>query len=124
MYAWSADRSALPSDDDAESMVLTPELVVYPHIEEVLSVGELEKEKRRQRRLKKLRCFTGIMMERRTLVAGAVLVLGVAMAFYGMRTGRVSGYGRGGTRGWRKFGGEFGGVLVAASEKILNGFKV
>lgn len=121
---WSANAHALPSDGDAESMVLTPELVVYPYIEEVRSTDDVEKEKRRQRSLKKLQRLAKIIVERRTLMAGVVLVLGVAIAVYRIRTGRVNGYGRVGIQSWSKVGGELGGVLVTASEKIFNGFKV
>jgi len=57
------------------------------------------------------------------MVAGAVLVLGIAIAVYGIRTGRTThGYGHGGARGWKRLGGQLGIVLVAASERILERF--
>lgn len=70
------------------------------------------------------------------MVAGTVLVLGVALAVYGIkaRNGGTAGLflsfadhngrhpgGSGGTKDWKRVGGWVGGALVGISEKILNG---
>jgi hypothetical protein len=113
-------------DDEAESMVLHPELIVYPYIEEPspsISSDEDQDEKHRRRKMKK---STPRRFETRTMVVGAVIVLGVSIgvaAVYGIR----AGHGHGGTGGrgswsWRKVGGQVGGVLVGASERIVEGF--
>ncbi|KAH9918040.1 rab-GTPase-TBC domain-containing protein, partial [Amylocystis lapponica] len=96
MLTWFEDPSELPSDDDAERMVLKPELVVRPVIDpedEVASDDETdstrrahEKQARRRRRLRKPH---RLAVQRKTMVAGAVLVLGVAMAVYGINAGGV-----------------------------------
>ena len=124
VYTFSVSHSALPSDDEAEAMVRNPGLVVYPQMpfgveeeeESAESEGEWEKggrkgekgksrEKGRGRRPKikerlgeKKRWPAG-RPQTTTVVAGAVVVLGVAMAVYGMRRGGGVGAGEEGWRG-------------------------
>lgn len=112
VYTFSVSPSALPSDDEAEAMVRNPGLVVYPQMpfgakeeeESAESDGEWEKggrkgekgksrEKGRGRR-QKMKERIGEKKRRparrpqtSTVVAGAVVVLGVGMAVYGMRRG-------------------------------------
>ena len=89
-----------------------------------------------KRRRNKLRKSPFSRMEKRTMVAGTVLVLGVALAVYGIkaRNGGTAGLflsfadhngrhpgGSGGTKDWKRVGGWVGGALVGISEKILNG---
>jgi len=125
--AGDGDRQGL-GDDEAESMMLHPELVVYPYIEEhppSLSSDEDQDEKHRRRKMKKL---NPRRFETRTMVVGAVIVLGVSIgvaAVYGIRAGHGHGHGGTGGRGswsWKKVGGQVGGVLVGASERIVEGF--
>ncbi|KAF8878467.1 hypothetical protein CPB84DRAFT_1852349 [Gymnopilus junonius] len=170
--SWAAKRSVhlvrvacgLPSDNMAEAMVARPELVVYPFVEEA-EKAEREayllpkKNKRREsksksapgktyrkrRRLKKSLPFGH--MENKTILAGTVLVLGVAMAVYGIKTRSTSHSGGGvpffgyegrtaataaaaaggssgsgsGAKELKKLGGWIGGTLVGMSEKIING---
>ncbi|KAI0365803.1 hypothetical protein BV20DRAFT_713880 [Pilatotrama ljubarskyi] len=147
MRTWSERPSELPDDDEAELMVTKPELIVLPYIEpeddDIASDGESsfrhsprekgrrkkaerEKEKRR-RKLRKPRRLTDIVVQRKTMVAGAVLVLGVAMAVYGFNAGlpgtggghHRSGFGR----EWRKMGRFLGGALVGAGEKVFQGIR-
>ncbi|KAI0641372.1 rab-GTPase-TBC domain-containing protein [Trametes meyenii] len=143
MITWSERRAELPDDDEAELMVTKPELVVLPHVEpddDVASDGDSfngpgrregrghEKDKdRRQRRLRKPRRLTDLVVQRKTMVAGAVLVLGVAMAVYGYNAGlpgsggghHRSGFGR----EWRKVGRFLGGALLGAGERVLDGVR-
>lgn len=88
------------------------------------------KDKRHPRKLRKTR-----MVERRTMVASAVLVLGVAMAVYGVKVHSGGGRGGGGGvfglgfglvepgkewKGLKKIGGWVGGLMVGATERVLN----
>lgn len=139
MLTWSERRVELPSDDDAERMVLNPDLIVLPHIEsddDVASDGDSyragsgrksqksEREKRR-RKLRKPRRLTDMVVQRKTMVAGAVLVLGVAMAVYGFNAGlpgsggghHRSGFGR----EFRKVGRFLGGAIVGIGERAFEG---
>lgn len=123
VYTWSEDPSILPSDDEAEAAVLKPELIVYPYVEPEVSEDDERDEKgskRRRRKLKKSRRFP---VGGRTMVAGAVIVLGVSMAVYGVRSGHIQRYSRGhGWRPWRKIE-QVGGILVKASERIIHGLQ-
>jgi hypothetical protein len=86
-------------DAEAEAMVLHPELIVYPYVppgpedtkeedsawSEVEENGMEKKGKRRRRKLQKSRRFD---MRTKTIVAGALVVLGVSVAIYGIRAQR------------------------------------
>ncbi|KZV64179.1 hypothetical protein PENSPDRAFT_690995 [Peniophora sp. CONT] len=133
---WSEDPTKLPEDEEAERMVVAAVDIVYPDAPEPEPFSgdekhphpgkereHAEKEKRRRRKLhkSKQRLFGGlIVVERRTMLAGAALVLGVAMAVsvYSTRggggAGGMYGHGRGagiagfvgaGERLWSAFGG-------------------
>ena len=91
------------------------------------------------RKRRKLRKSPFAQMERRTMVAGTVLVLGVAMAVYGIKTRNANGLplfgvhegraaagagvavGAGSAKDLKKFGGWLGGALVGMTEKIMTG---
>lgn len=87
-------------DDEAEAMILHPELIVYPDVPELPATGDKESEdesrvdvnhgeKRRRRKSLKPRLLD---TRTKTMVAGAIVVLGVAMAVYGIRQrGSTSG---------------------------------
>ncbi|KAI0353911.1 hypothetical protein OH77DRAFT_1406209 [Trametes cingulata] len=144
MRTWSEHPSELPDDDEAELMVTKPELIVLPYIEpeddDIASDGEssfrhspgekrrrekAEKEKRR-RKLRKPRKLTDIVVQRKTMVAGAVLVLGVAMAVYGYNAGLPGsgGHHRSGLgRDLRKVGRFLGGALMGVGEKVIEGIR-
>ncbi|KZT24850.1 hypothetical protein NEOLEDRAFT_1134531 [Neolentinus lepideus HHB14362 ss-1] len=123
IFTWSENPAYLPDDDEAEEMVLRPELVVLPQVEstdEDKEEDQHEKERRRRKKLKKPRRFAGVVVERRVMVAGAVLVLGVAMAVYGIRavpddTSRHH---------WRRVGRWVGGLLVGVSERVFDGIRL
>ncbi|TFK38258.1 rab-GTPase-TBC domain-containing protein [Crucibulum laeve] len=138
VYTWSESNGQLPLDDDAEAMVSHPELVVYPFVEgdeevesdsgkdEDSSYYESEKknkgkEKRKRRKLRKpfpAMSLRRSRIEKRTMLAGAVLVLGVAMAVYGVKTRSVNPRDR---EQWRMFSGWVGGALVGAGSKLVHG---
>jgi TBC1 domain family member 20 len=98
IFTWSESFSSLPSDNTAEAMVSRPELVVYPFIETQMISKESSKseEKTNKKTHRKRHKSPFSHMEKKTMVAGTVIVLGVAMAIYGVkasRTGDRSVYG-------------------------------
>jgi hypothetical protein len=140
IFTWSESFSSLPSDNTAEAMVSRPELVVYPFIETQMkskewSESEEKTSKKTHRKRHKLRKSPFSHMEKKTMVAGTVIVLGVAMAIYGVkasRTGDRSVYGvfqsfvegqNGHTsaKDWRRLGGWVGGAVAGVTTKIMNG---
>lgn len=123
VYTWSEfdlagnDRDD-EADDEAEAMVLHPELVVYPYVEPSPASSEDEDEKidhglRRRRKTKKP--TPKLLFETRTIVVGAMIVLGVSIAVYGLRA--KHGGGAGTRTHWKKVGG----VLIGARERIAKG---
>ncbi|KAI1785958.1 rab-GTPase-TBC domain-containing protein [Ganoderma leucocontextum] len=136
VHTWSERARDLPSDDDAERMIARPELIVLPppapspleSEDETEDMKRREKEERRRKRLRKPRRLTGMIVQRKTMVAGAVLVLGVAVAVYGLNGGLPGvggghGHGHGGQRAaWRKVGKMLGG-LVDVGERVLDGIR-
>ncbi|KAH9916946.1 rab-GTPase-TBC domain-containing protein [Epithele typhae] len=106
MRTWSERAADLPDDDEAEAMGARPELVVLP-----------------RRKLRKPRRLTDIVLQRRTMVAGAVIVLGVAVAVYGLSAGVAPG-GNGHPRHsmGKKMGKLVGGMFVGAG-RVLDGFR-
>lgn len=102
VYTWSESFSALPDDDKAEVIVSHPEFVVYPDFdkeEQLTETESAESEDERRRKVRRRRKPTmkirsklrvikhRLHLERRNgaLVAGAVVVLAVAVAVYGSR---------------------------------------
>ena len=131
MLTWSEDPAELPSDDDAELMVTRPELVVLPYIEsddEVASDDEDTHGKHRGRR-RKLRKPRNLVLQRKTMVAGAVLVLGVAVAVYGIQNGNSAGLFRSFAdtqqhknsvgREWKRMSSFVGGLILGVGERIF-----
>ena len=141
MFTWSEVERNLPSDDTAEKMVDYPELVVYPAIEDddgdehedektedwETDVSGHEKGGKRRNKLRKRRNARDVtrkklgkaleLGDRKAMVAGAVLVLGVAMAVYGVRYGApgdTRGHNHGFSREWRRIGGWVGSVLLGS----------
>jgi hypothetical protein len=110
VFTWSEVTSDMPADDEAEGMVENLELIVKPYVEPLVekeSGWKSEKEpKKNRRRPRKAFKFNGVVVHRKTAVVGAMLVLGVAMAMYGIRS-RPSGVSIGEymrARGWRLLG--------------------
>lgn len=137
VLTWSERAADLPEDDEAELMITRPELIVLPHDSDEEFEGgekgkgrrrrerEKEREKRR-RRLRKPRRLTDIVVQRKTLVAGAVIVLGVAVAAYGLNgglPGMGNGYHRGGIgKEWKKVGKVLGGI-TGVGGKLFDGLR-
>jgi hypothetical protein len=119
IMTWSEDSSKLPSPDAAEAMVEAPELVSLGYEEpqaepeeededeEVREKPETHPPKRPRRRLKK-RSFS---MDRGLVIATAVLVVGVAIAYH------MNGSPRD-RHEWRKAQRWVGGLLLGAGEKL------
>lgn len=130
VFTWSENFSELPSDNDAELMVTQPHLIVLPAPEEFNSKekdsGEDEDEggrrgagkvaKRRRRKLRKSARIGSLFVERRAVVASAVLVLGVAMAVYGMQAAPERHHGAG--RELRKLTRYVGGLVLGMGGKL------
>jgi hypothetical protein len=141
VFTWSESLSDLPSDNTAEAMVSHPELVVYPYIEMNPYQKETDVEEKegrtktaRRKRRNKLRKSPFGQLEKKTVLAGTVIVLGVAVAIYGIKARNGPGtHGlfqafadghrtHGGVaRDWKRVGGWVGGTLVGVSQKIING---
>ncbi|KAK0480718.1 rab-GTPase-TBC domain-containing protein [Armillaria novae-zelandiae] len=122
MFTWSSSPADLPSDDSAERMVEYPQLIVYPYVEEDSDQKEKQKGPRHKHPAKRRPRFR--LRDRKTMITGAVLALGVAMAVYGVRSGIVYGEGRHANfhfhRDWKRLGGWAGGFLIRAGNKILH----
>lgn len=124
MFTWSAKFSELPSDDGAELMVTQPQLVVLPAPEELDSKEKEEDDagkivKRRRRKLRKPMRLGPVLVERRAVVASAVLVLGVAMAVYGMQGAPERHHGA--SKELRKLTRYVGGLVLGMSGKLWDG---
>ncbi|KAG6863469.1 hypothetical protein C0991_005563 [Blastosporella zonata] len=143
---WSESFSSLPTDTEAEAMVSCPGLIVYPYIEEDEVIEDtaseweeekpISKRKRFRGKLKgkvksKLKRFRRVRVDQTTgMVAGAVIVLGIAMAVYGVQMrdrhpgagmGLASGVLHGHGTDWRKVAGWVGGVFARVTEKVVSG---
>ena len=82
VFTWSQVPSELPADDEAELMVTQPQLIVLPMRPEEIEQEE-EREERKSRRgrpMPKPPRIGRVVVQRKAVVASAVLVLGVAMA--------------------------------------------
>ena len=125
IFTWTDSFSTLPSDDELEQYVKTPHLVVLPYVDPLEEILRKEKEAKelerrgveRRRKLRKS-LFARVRAEKRTVLAGAVLALGVAMAVYGFRA--PGDLGRGHPRGdWRKLLRYIGGLLLAGGDTFV-----
>jgi hypothetical protein len=138
VFTWSESFSALPSDNTAEAMVSHPELVVYPYIEVNTYQKETDVEEKegrsktaRRKRRNKLKKSPFGQLEKKTVLAGTVIVLGVAVAIYGIKARNGHGLFQafadghrthgGVARDWKRVGGWVGGTLAGVSQKIMNG---
>ena len=106
MRTWAQDESLMPSDEQAEAFVVSGVDIVVR--EEPEPDPQLKAQKKRKRKVRK---------ETRLLVAGAVVVLGVAVV-YGVRA-RPGGLGIIGTETqWRALVGALGAV----GDRVLGAF--
>ncbi|KAF8918724.1 hypothetical protein CPB85DRAFT_1430416 [Mucidula mucida] len=121
VFTWSTSRAEMASDDVAERMVEQPELTVFPTPPE--PVKEKVAEKPRKRKPRKLYKRPP---SRRTMIAAAVLVLSIAMAFYGTRNGLPvlppgRGHGRHGLflqKEWARVGGWMRGLVIGGARFV------
>lgn len=116
---WSEDPIMLPKPDVAEAMVEQPDLIALGYTESLPTDMEEKEEvseklaRRSRRRLRK----RGLNMERGLVLATAVLVVGVAVA-YGMRGSSIASRER---HELRRLGGWLVGGLLGVGEKLLEG---
>ena len=159
IFTWSESFSELPPDAEAEAMVQHPNLIVYPYVdieqdESSESSEYEEKAQSRWRQKGKERVKAGVarlkkkrtkkhttlgraaypQVDKRTVVAGAVLVVGVAVAVYGIKTrsGNTSGlflsfantreHASLQTQEWKRVGGWMSGALTTVGEKVVGAF--
>ena len=105
MRTWAQDAALLPSDDQAEALVVAAVDIVIRE--------ELEPDPRSQKELRQRAKKGGVVKARRgeakLLIAGAVLVLGVAVAF-GVHARHGGGIGKGSEAEWRAAFGAFGAL--------------
>jgi len=122
IFTWTESFSSAPPDDELEQYVKTPHLVVLPYVDPVEEAMIKEKEAReiemrkveRRRKLRKS-IFSRANVQKKTVFAGAVLALGVAMAVYGIRA--PGDAGRGHHRGdLKKLLRYIGGLLLAGGD--------
>lgn len=142
IFTWSDSPSSLPSDNVAEAMVSRPELVVYSFVktgaDQMKSKESSESEEKTNKKARRKRHKLGKSpfshMEKKTMVAGTVIVLGVAMAIYGVKASRTGdrsghsifynfaeGHGHTSAKDWRRLGGWVGGAVAGVTTKIMNG---
>ncbi|THV05368.1 hypothetical protein K435DRAFT_961136 [Dendrothele bispora CBS 962.96] len=130
VFTWSENPSEMPNDDAAEAIVEHPESVVLPYVEEEEEVPDKEKEIERERRISKgtrrlrkrdkaLRTLMGILQfrDKKATVASAIVMLGIAMAVYGVAHGSLGRDVRHGEH-WRKISGWLGGVLLGVGDRV------
>jgi len=156
IFTWSESFSELPSDKEAEAMVQHPNLIVYPYIdieEDSSDSSEYEEEEIKNRwRLKgkeRLKAGTAKIkkklakkkirtsyseVDKGTIVAGAVLVVGVAVAVYGIKTrsgdtnglflsfASTQGHASAQSQDWKRVGGWMSGALSVMGEKVVHAF--
>lgn len=125
MLTWSEQAAALPPDDAAELIVTTPHLVVLRPPEDDAGGKEADGEeddrhahRRRRRRLRKPRRLSALV-ERRPVLASAVLVLGVAMAVYGLQVATPERAHR--SQELKRMVKYVGGLVFGMGGKLLDG---
>ncbi|KZP28572.1 hypothetical protein FIBSPDRAFT_947404 [Athelia psychrophila] len=120
VFTWSEDPSKLPADDDAEGMAVNAELIVHPHIDFPSDEEEAandEKERRRRKKGPGGGKRRAPRFERRAMIAGAVLVLGLSIIVYGMQARHTRGHAG---RAWQKLGG----TVVGVADELAEVFKL
>ena len=125
VFTWAESVPSTPSDDELEQYVKTPHLVVLPYVDPVEEAMMKEKdarelEMRKVERGRKLRksIFSRANVQKKTMFAGAILALGIAMAVYGIRA--PGDVGRGHHRGdVKKLLRYVGGLLLAGGDRFV-----
>ena len=105
-------------------MVTQPHLVVLPVPEEGGTKEEEDPEKphkHRRRRWRKPKRIGPFQVERKAVVASAVLVLGVAMAIYGLQSSAPERHHGGATRELKRLSRFMGGLVVGAGQQLWDG---
>lgn len=139
IFTWSEDPAQLLSDAEAEALIAHPELIILPYQDpDELPVtkegGDSDQydsdvpPKKGRRKLRKRRRrgdpHFGVALDRKTVLTGAVVALGVAVAVYSVRS--RNGHGpfdvARADREWRRAGRWVSGVLIAGSEKLSKTF--
>jgi hypothetical protein len=105
MLTWSEDPAAMPSADEAEAMVDKPDLIALGYSEPT-DKPHHQGHRPRRRRLRK----RGLTLERSMVIATAVLVVGVAIAYNS----------RSSEREWRKLGRWIARGVVGTSERLID----
>lgn len=139
IFTWSEDPAQLLSDAEAEALLAHPELIILPYQDpDELPItkegGDSDQydsdvpPKKGRRKLRKRRRrgdpHFGIALDRKTVLTGAVVALGVAVAVYSVRS--RNGHGpfdiARADREWRRAGRWVNGVVIGGSEKLLKTF--
>ena len=125
IFTWTQSFPSLPSDDELEQYVKAPHLVVLPYVDPVEEALRKQKEARelerrgaeRRRKLRK-GLLARVKGEKKTMVAGAFLALGIAIAVYGIRApGDASrGHHRGDLKKLLRY---IGGLLFAGGDMFI-----
>jgi hypothetical protein len=111
MRTWAQDASLMPSDAQAEALVVSGVDIVVREAPEPDLEPDLEEFEQKAKKKRKVR------REARLLVAGAVFVLGVAVA-YGVRAHGGGSGGIGGETDWLAFVGALGTL----GDRVLGAF--
>ncbi|KAI0252525.1 rab-GTPase-TBC domain-containing protein [Lactifluus subvellereus] len=105
MRTWAQDVALLPGDDQAEALVVAAvDIVIHEELE-----PDPRSQKEIRQRAKKSSVMKGRRGDAKLLIAGAVLVLGVAVAF-GVNARHGGGVGRGREAEWHAVFGAFGAL--------------
>lgn len=139
IFTWSEDPAQLLSDAEAEALIAHPELIILPYQDpDELPItkegGDSDQydsdvpPKKGRRKLRKRRRrgdpHFGVALDRKTVLTGAVVALGVAVAVYSVRS--RNGHGpfdiARADREWRRAGRWVSGVVIGGSEKLLKTF--
>ena len=123
IFTWTESFSS-PLDDELEQYVKTPELVVLPYVDPVEEAAMKEKQEReiqmrklaRRGKLRKS-VFSKANVPKKTILAGAVLALGVTLAVYGIRAPGDAGGGR--HRGDWKLLRYVGRLLLVGGDRLV-----
>ena len=129
MRTWTENPALLPTDDEAEIIVTRPHQVVLPpppeddeeQAEKIEEDSVQHKRKRVRRRLRKPTRIASMVVERKAVVASAVLVLGVAMAVYGFQVAPEPHHSHAAARELRRFSKYFGGIVIGAGTRLWEG---
>lgn len=139
---WSEDPDDLASDTEAEAMIMHPELVILPFIDPDELAGKESdggedsdtpgraggaRQRRKLRKQRHPRHF-GVRLDKKTVLTGTVVALGVAVAVYSMRS-KPGGTAHGGIyelvrseRPWRKAAQWISGAMIGGNEELLASF--